>query len=137
MAQYPAQLPSERLDPDQLAELKKRLLECRSVLAARRERRIRARNALLVQHVQGEPDSLEIAQLTTIQDDWLFLNETEREQLSAIEQALSKLDSGAYGVDEATGEPIAYDRLLERPWTRHAEDLRDPEPEMEEMSAQG
>ncbi|MES2964189.1 MAG: TraR/DksA family transcriptional regulator [Bdellovibrionota bacterium] len=48
----------------------------------------------------------------------LTLNERLRSQLLEIELALSRIESGAYGVCEETEEMIEKDRLLAIPWTR-------------------
>lgn len=48
----------------------------------------------------------------------LSLQERMRTQLLEIELALSRIDSGTYGVCEETEEPIEHDRLLAIPWTR-------------------
>jgi DnaK suppressor protein len=40
--------------------------------------------------------------------------------LTEIDHARAKLDDGRYGLCERSGEPIGYDRLKLRPWTRFA-----------------
>lgn len=45
-------------------------------------------------------------------------NERLRTQLLEIEMALSRIESGTYGVCEETEEAIESDRLLAIPWTR-------------------
>ena len=40
-----------------------------------------------------------------------------RSQLSAIENALSRIERGTYGICEETDEPIEKERLLAIPWT--------------------
>ncbi len=42
----------------------------------------------------------------------------EDSELHEIEAALQRLQGGAYGICEATGEPIAAERLRALPWTR-------------------
>ena len=41
-----------------------------------------------------------------------------RSQLFEIEQALARIENGAYGICEETEEPIEKERLLAIPWTR-------------------
>ena len=48
----------------------------------------------------------------------LSMHERIRSQLLEIESALSRIESGAYGVCEETDEPIESERLLAIPWTR-------------------
>ena len=44
----------------------------------------------------------------------------EQEALSEIEAAIKRIKDGNYGVCEITGKPIAKDRLLAVPFTRHS-----------------
>ena len=48
----------------------------------------------------------------------LRLKQTDAKILQAIEEALSRLDKGSYGVCRDCGEPIAEARLKAIPWTR-------------------
>jgi DnaK suppressor protein len=48
------------------------------------------------------------------------LIERDARLISEIDHALAKLDNGAYGLCEGTGEPIGYDRLRLRPWARYS-----------------
>lgn len=48
----------------------------------------------------------------------LSMNERLRSQLLEIELALSRIESGTYGICEETEEPIESERLLAIPWTR-------------------
>jgi RNA polymerase-binding transcription factor DksA len=43
---------------------------------------------------------------------------SERARLVQLERALRKMESGTYGVSEASGEPIGFDRLSAVPWAR-------------------
>ena len=48
----------------------------------------------------------------------LKLKQTDAKILQAIEEALLRVDKGAYGVCRDCGEPIAPARLTAIPWTR-------------------
>ena len=48
----------------------------------------------------------------------LKLKQTDAKILTAIEEALSRIDKGSYGVCRDCGEPIAEARLRAIPWTR-------------------
>src|SRR4030081_1072566 len=48
----------------------------------------------------------------------LKLKQTDAKILQAIEEALTRLDKGTYGVCRDCGEPIAPARLNAIPWTR-------------------
>jgi DnaK suppressor protein len=48
----------------------------------------------------------------------LKLKATDAKILQAIEEALSRIDKGTYGICRDCGEPIAQARLNAIPWTR-------------------
>jgi DnaK suppressor protein len=48
----------------------------------------------------------------------LKLRQTDAKILQAIEEALSRIDKGTYGLCRDCGEPIAEVRLQAIPWTR-------------------
>ena len=50
----------------------------------------------------------------------LGLMDSERKLLTEIDDALQRIEQGAYGVCEATGKPIAYARLEAQPWARYS-----------------
>jgi DnaK suppressor protein len=60
----------------------------------------------------------ERAQRTTERDRQIGIADRERALLEDVERALARLSAGTYGIDEATGQPISYERLLAMPWAR-------------------
>ena len=50
----------------------------------------------------------------------LGLLESERNMLTEIDQALSRIDKGTYGVCLGTGKPISKARLAARPWAPYS-----------------
>jgi RNA polymerase-binding transcription factor DksA len=50
----------------------------------------------------------------------LSLVSSEQEALSEIEAAIKRVYDGTYGICEHTGKPIAKERLLAVPFTRHS-----------------
>ena len=48
----------------------------------------------------------------------LKLKQTDAKILQAIEEALTRIDKGVYGICRDCGEPIAPARLNAIPWTR-------------------
>ena len=48
----------------------------------------------------------------------LKLKQTDAKILTAIEEALARIDKGSYGICRDCGEPIAELRLQAIPWTR-------------------
>jgi DnaK suppressor protein len=102
------------LSSSQRETLKQKLLDARTALAARREERLRARTGL-ISEVEDEADA---AARAGNEDTLVLLTEAEHAQLAEIDRALAKFDSGDYGLDEETGEPIDYGRLSVVPWAR-------------------
>ena len=49
----------------------------------------------------------------------LGLMDSERKLLQEIDDALQRIEQGAYGICEATGKPIAKARLEAKPWARY------------------
>jgi DnaK suppressor protein len=50
----------------------------------------------------------------------LELMDSERRLLVEIEDALSRVENGTYGICEGTGKPIAKARLEAQPWARYS-----------------
>jgi DnaK suppressor protein len=104
------------LDARQTQALKKLLLDARAELSSRRSGQLRAR-ADLLSEVEDEADA---AFRADSESTLVSLAESEHTRLAEIEHALGKFDSGEYGIDEDTGEPIGYGRLAVLPWARYA-----------------
>jgi len=107
---------SHGLDATQRDALKSKLLSARADLVARRAEQLRARLEL-VSEVEDEGDS---SLRANTEDELVTRVESEHAQLTEIDRALEKLQAGTYGLDEETGEPIEYERLLALPWTRYS-----------------
>ncbi|WP_310550243.1 TraR/DksA C4-type zinc finger protein [Paenibacillus glufosinatiresistens] len=52
----------------------------------------------------------------------ISLLEREELELADVDAALEAMNDGTYGICQATGEPIAYERLRAIPWTRYSKD---------------
>ena len=104
-----------RLTKHQLATLRRQLEEERSRILGV----LRTPTAASYDE-RSEPE--EVAQRTAEQDERVEIADRERALLAEVEHALEKLRTGTYGVDERTGEPIAYERLAAIPWARGAAD---------------
>ena len=63
-------------------------------------------------------DAAEAASLQKSRTRAGSIAEHNRQTIAEIDDALERLASGQYGVSEATGKPIAYERLLLIPWAR-------------------
>jgi DnaK suppressor protein len=95
-------------------------------------RRLEDERARLIRVLQGPdaeetpeahgPEIEEAAQRATERDRAVGILSRERALLAEVERAIQKLDQGKYGMSEATGDPIPYERLAAVPWARKAVD---------------
>jgi DnaK suppressor protein len=108
--------PESGLDANQLRELRQLLLDARVSLTLRRSGQLRARTGL-ISEVEDEGDS---AARAGDEDRLVQLAETEHDKLAEIDHALSKFETGDYGLDEETEEPIGFARLRLIPWARYS-----------------
>jgi len=101
---------SQYMNATQLAYFRERLLEMQRELLEKAD--------LTSEHLREhdvEPDPTDQA---TIEEEYaleLRTRDRERKLLKKIEQALKRIDDGAYGYCEETGEMIGIPRLLARP----------------------
>jgi DnaK suppressor protein len=97
------------------------IAECRKKLVAMRQDILnRVRMAQLdfghVEKSSGDEVDQTVAQLA--ENHFLITQERMRTQLVEIDQALSRIENGTYGICEETEEPIELERLFAVPWTR-------------------
>jgi DnaK suppressor protein len=107
--------PKAGLNATQLATLKQRLLDTRAELTSRRAGELQARTNL-VSEVEDDGDA---ASRANNEDTLGILNAGEFEKLAEIDLALERFETGDYGLDEDTDEPIGYGRLSIIPWARY------------------
>jgi len=67
----------------------------------------------------GIPDSGDVAAYSYSKEVLMGLGENERTKLRLVEEALAKIDEGAYGVCERCEEAIPVKRLDLLPFTRY------------------
>jgi len=108
--------PASGLDQGQQALLRARLEEERDTLT----RRLKERRERLLELANRQPDDADWAADSADQSLLARLVDRDAKLLIEIERALRKLESGGYGVCELTGEPIGFERLRARPWSRHS-----------------
>ena len=101
--------------------------ELRRTLEAKREQLLR----VLREHedreeesgedpLEKEPtDAADLAESAIEDNDRIALADHNLELLEEIDHALSRLDDGTYGLSEASGLPIPYERLRAVPWARY------------------
>ena len=98
------------LKPEQIARLRKKLVEERRAIEAR----IAAREGDIMDTVRDEEgvgDSDDEAQLLYDREDGIVSNELDEQQLEQVKKALARIDAGTYGVSEVSGKPIPIARL--------------------------
>jgi DnaK suppressor protein len=111
--------PRSGLTDEQLSALRAQLMKARREIFARARRwRIPGEGDPLE---QGTPigDAGDLAELSHEQALSVELGEADRRRLHDIDDALARADQGSYGICEATGEPIGFDRLAVEPWARY------------------
>lgn len=101
------------LTSEQVQQLREQLVALQSALQARLRRQ-----TAVVREAEPEIEPLEVAEQTREQDDALTFSQHDRELLSDVNYALRKIEDGSYGVSEASGEPIRFERLRAVPWAR-------------------
>jgi DnaK suppressor protein len=93
----------------------------RTVLGRKRDELIAARTATEAdRRGQNDPESEEgdLAEQVIEQDNALRISAFDQALLADVERALAKIEAGTYGRSEATGQPIARERLEAVPWAR-------------------
>jgi DnaK suppressor protein len=94
-------------------ELEARRAEVQSRLAQRRQ-------ALRNRGAEATGDEMDQALASTNLELSARLLDRDAKLLAEMDHARAKLRRGDYGLCERTGEPIGFDRLIVRPWTRFA-----------------
>ena len=123
------------LDARQLAALGAKLRSEREGLVSRLE----TRRARLTTLATQPPDEADWAAESADQSLLVRLVDRDAKLLAELDHALRKLDDGSYGLCETTGEPIGWERLAARPWSRHslvAKERREREESGEEPAAE-
>jgi RNA polymerase-binding transcription factor DksA len=101
--------------PEQWSWHERTLRQIRETLIREREEREAAARASLE---RGGVDAIDVAREQTDHENLVAEISQEQAELVEVEAALERIRKGTYGVCEATGRPIAPDRLRALPWTR-------------------
>jgi len=104
------------LSREQIALLEAKLRAERSTLSRRLETRRRA----LANVPARETDESDWASDAEAQSLAVRLVDRDAKMLHEIDAALRRIAEGEYGACDRTGEPIGFERLAARPWTRFA-----------------
>ncbi|MCX7978739.1 MAG: TraR/DksA family transcriptional regulator [Bdellovibrionaceae bacterium] len=104
-------------DKSLIEECRRKLLLVKMDLL-NRSKLLAANFAFSTQARERSGDEIDQSSAQLEEHSFLVSQERLRLQLSEIEAALSRIESGSYGICEETGELIERDRLLAIPWTR-------------------
>jgi DnaK suppressor protein len=69
---------------------------------------------------------MDAAELAREQGDAALLVELSLARIRDIDDALTRMDAGRYGLSERSGTPIGFDRLDAVPWARTTADEDGP-----------
>jgi DnaK suppressor protein len=105
------------LSGSDIGRLRDRLLELRQKLLERL-----ADDQSTMREAEPQTEPLDAAEQTREQDDSVTFAGHDQALLAEIERALAKIQSGGYGLSEASGEPIGLRRLQAVPWARYTID---------------
>ncbi|HXX66827.1 MAG TPA: hypothetical protein VEK07_06585 [Polyangiaceae bacterium] len=109
------------MTPDQLTVPRRESL--RRALQIKRAELERNLARLEEEAVDARVDSAELEDVAegVIEDRYRnAMREHDRTLLGEVLHALRKLDAGTYGLSEASGRPISFERLRAVPWARFA-----------------
>ena len=104
------------LTREQVALLRERLLADREAVG----QRLAGRRHALIDATSRATDEADWASDSVSQGLVARLIDRDAKLLREIEAALHRLAVGTYGVCTLSGEAIGFERLMFRPWTRHA-----------------
>jgi DnaK suppressor protein len=104
------------LTVEQLAQLQEQLQQERATLT----RRLAARRGTLTGLSERAPDDADWASASADQGLLARLVDRDAKLLAEVNHALAKFSDGTYGLCELSDEPIGFERLQARPWSRHA-----------------
>jgi DnaK suppressor protein len=110
--------PEAGLTQQQVEQLRYKLLAGQHEILARAAKR--RPPATTDGETEGEPtgDPIDQAEATFEQGLIGSLSTADSKTLHEIDDALARIGRGTYGICEATGDPIGFDRLDVEPWAR-------------------
>jgi DnaK suppressor protein len=113
--------PRSGLTEEQLAFLHGKLTAARRGIVERRRRPLEE----VPPGATTDPaDPADQAELSFEQAISVERHEADRRRLREIDDALARMEDGRYGVCEATGEPIGFERLGVEPEARYTRDYQ-------------
>ncbi len=113
--------PDAGLTKSQIRQLYQKLVDERDSINAR----IRQRVGQATEDASPLAEEGDIAQRATEQDYLLRLADKQHKLLDQVMNAISKLETGEYGICEGSEEPIGFRRLDIRPWARYSVEYKE------------
>jgi len=110
------------LSPDQIAELRQKLIDEKDRIVSEYRRDLTAAQST---REEGAEDLEELAMIYRDREFLFARSEEDRHKLLLIEEALRRMDQGAYGLCQWSGEPISFPRLQFLPWARYSIDVQE------------
>jgi DnaK suppressor protein len=115
------------MDDNELNKLKKQLLAMKNDIYADVEQTLTDMNT----QAGNIPDPNDRASVESDRSFELRLRGRERKLMEKIEEALSRIDAGTYGVCDECGEDIAVKRLEARPVAKYCIDCKTKQEQQE------
>ena len=110
------------LSPDQVAELRRKLIEERDRILSDYRRDFTAAQST---REEGAEDLEELAAIYWNREFLFARSEEDRHKLMLIQDALQRMEDGTYGLCQWSGEPIPFLRLQFIPWVRYSLDVQE------------
>ncbi len=104
----------KNLNEDFIKDCRRKLIETRTELL----NRLRSAHAEFCTRESFAGDEVDQSVNALEEHTFLVNQERMRFQILEIDQALSRIETGRYGICEETDEPIELERLKTIPWTR-------------------
>ncbi len=82
------------------------------------------------------PDPTDRASLESDRNFELRIRDRERKLISKMQEAIKRIDDGAYGICETCGGPISEKRLMARPVTTSCIDCKTKQEKLEKLKGE-
>lgn len=105
-----------RRNPKQFAKIRDLLLQKKAALTATYAA---SKGASMVSNTDGTEDYIDYAVSSYAKEFMLSLSEIDRKQILKVEEAITRIDKGQYGLCGHCGDDIAIKRLEVAPWAVH------------------
>jgi DnaK suppressor protein len=105
-----------RRNPKQFAKIRDLLVQKKALLTAAYAA---SKGASMVSNTDGTEDYIDYAVSSYAKEFMLSLSEIDRKQILKVEEAITRIDRGQYGLCGHCGQDISIKRLEVAPWAGH------------------